>query len=164
MITLVSMTAEEARSWLAESERDFASDLAESRGLTQDEAIAQAQGILREILPRNETTTGHVFNWITDDGTHVGRVWFGPSSDDPTVLYIWDLSVDTDRRGQGLGGAALDAVAAIARDKGLASVLLSVFENNSDARRLYERKGFVAGQTEDGQTLMRLNLGQENRS
>jgi hypothetical protein len=62
MIKLVSMTAEEARSWLAESERDYG---AESRGLTHDEALARAQGMLREILPRHEATTGAGHGWGT---------------------------------------------------------------------------------------------------
>ncbi|HEU4916948.1 MAG TPA: GNAT family N-acetyltransferase [Acidimicrobiia bacterium] len=158
MVSLISMTPKEARLFLADSEGDYAADLAETEGLTLDAALATTKELLAEILPRRDATPGHDFRWVVHDGARVGRVWLGPSLEDPTALYIWDISVDSDHQGRGFGGAALDAIATMARDRGLHSVSLNVFEQNPEARRLYERKGYVAMATERGQVHMTLRL------
>jgi ribosomal protein S18 acetylase RimI-like enzyme len=156
MITLLPMTRDEAQSWLAESVVDFAADLVESGGLSPDEASAKARKMLDEILPELEDTAGHEFVWVVSGDAHVGRVWFAPSVDDPTVLYIWDMAVDEEQRGQGVGGAALDAIICRARDRGMSGVGLSVFEANDAAHRLYERTGFIPIEEKGGQISMEL--------
>jgi len=59
------------------------------------------------------------------------------------VLYVDALAVRPGLRGQGIGTHLLQAVFAFAREKGFASVWLEVVNTNPDARRLYERMGFV---------------------
>ena len=152
------MTPEEARSFLAESEIDYATASAESKGWTLDEALARTKGTLKKILPQHEATPGHDFAWIVHDGSRVGRVWLGPTDDEPQALYIWDITVNSDQRGRGYGGAALDAITTVARDKGLTRVSLSVFEHNQGARQLYERKGYEVTATGGGQVHMTLRL------
>lgn len=59
--------------------------------------------------------------------------------------HIWGMYVESSSRGRGLGRALLDA--AIAHARGLAGVnvvRLGVSEKASEARRLYERAGFVS--------------------
>jgi ribosomal protein S18 acetylase RimI-like enzyme len=62
-------------------------------------------------------------------------------------LVMDGLAVHPDMRGRGVGSALLDAVIAFARERGLATVRLDVVDTNPDARRLYERKHFVATAT-----------------
>ena len=50
-------------------------------------------------------------------------------------------------RGKGIGTRLLEAVFDFARAKGFGSVRLQVVDTNPDARRLYERMGFVATAT-----------------
>jgi len=158
MVTLEPMTTEEVGTWLEHSVIDFAEDLRKSRDLARGEALAKADTMLREILPQGERTSGHDFRWITDEGLRVGRIWLGPSPDDDTTLYIWDISVDDEQQGLGYGGATLDLVAVQARQRQLTGIALSVFETNASARQLYERKGYVPISSADGHVLMRLDL------
>ncbi len=62
-------------------------------------------------------------------------------------MYIDILAVAPAMRGKGVGTLLLDAVFQTAREKGFKSVSLEVVDTNPDARRLYERLGFVARRT-----------------
>jgi len=64
-----------------------------------------------------------------------------------TDMYIDILAVAPAMRGKGVGSLLLDAVFQTAREKGFKSVSLEVVDTNPDARRLYERVGFVARRT-----------------
>ena len=62
-------------------------------------------------------------------------------------MYLHTLAVSPAMRGKGIGTLLLDVVFQIAREKGFKSVSLEVVDTNRDARRLYERIGFVATHT-----------------
>jgi ribosomal protein S18 acetylase RimI-like enzyme len=62
-------------------------------------------------------------------------------------MYLHTLAVAPAMRGKGIGTLLLDAVFQIAREKRFRSVSLEVVDTNRDARRLYERTGFVATHT-----------------
>ena len=62
-------------------------------------------------------------------------------------MYVDILAVSPAMRGKGVGTRLLEAVFQTAREKGFKSVSLEVVDTNPDARRLYERVGFVAKHT-----------------
>ena len=62
-------------------------------------------------------------------------------------MYIDILAVSPAMRGKGVGTRLLEAVFQTAGEKGFKSVSLEVVDTNPDARRLYERVGFVARRT-----------------
>jgi ribosomal protein S18 acetylase RimI-like enzyme len=105
-------------------------------------------------------------------GARVGWVWVGPSpvpssipsSPSPTSYspsslspaplapspsptrgerFLFQFTIDAERRGQGYGRAMLDALVARLRAEGWGSVLLNVFRWNEAAIALYEGAGFV---------------------
>lgn len=57
-------------------------------------------------------------------------------------LFIWDISVAEDARGQGIGQALLDAADREAQAAGIGEVRLFVLEANTRARRIYEEAGY----------------------
>ncbi|MDQ2093546.1 GNAT family N-acetyltransferase [Rhodalgimonas zhirmunskyi] len=65
------------------------------------------------------------------------------------VLQMDGIFVSSKARGQGAGGALLDAITAEARAQGCTRVRLDVIDTNPRAQALYERKGFVATGRED---------------
>lgn len=66
----------------------------------------------------------------------VGRI-------EPEAYYVQAVAVDPDRQGLGIGSLLLDAARDQAVDAGATHLALDVLESNVDARRLYERIGFV---------------------
>jgi ribosomal protein S18 acetylase RimI-like enzyme len=62
-------------------------------------------------------------------------------------LTIESLAVQPAMRGQGIGTKLVETAFDHARDQGLHAVRLEVVNTNRDARRLYERLGFVAAET-----------------
>ena len=80
--------------------------------------------------------------WVLRDGNGVLLGYF-------LIMLIMDeahllnISVRGDLHGRGIGRLLLDKVAQMARDKGLASILLEVRPSNARAIMLYERFGFV---------------------
>ena len=64
-----------------------------------------------------------------------------PVINDHTELYIDDLCVDENRRGQGVATALYDRVCAYAKEIGCHAVTLNVWCGNDSAMRFYEARG-----------------------
>ncbi|MHC4492717.1 MAG: GNAT family N-acetyltransferase, partial [Planctomycetota bacterium] len=80
---------------------------------------------------------------IVVDGSPVGTLWFAEQLDEtPPRVYIYDIEVDEEHRGKGVGTAAQQALDDEARRLGAEEIMLSVFSRNPGAIRLYERLGF----------------------
>ena len=152
------MSAEDVRLWLDESAQYFASQINEATGLNPEQAHQKAEAILREAVPDGGETPGHSFRWIVNDSDRVGRVWFGPRGVREAVTHIWDIGIEPAHQGHGYGGSAIDLVIEEARKSGSTLLTLNVFDFNPDARRLYERKGFVSGISVGGHIPMSLSL------
>jgi len=71
-------------------------------------------------------------------------------------VFIEAIAVEKSMQGQGLGTLMLGEVAEFARQNQFKVVGLNVFENNPDARRLYDRLGFVAVKTRNYAFLRRV--------
>lgn len=66
----------------------------------------------------------------------------------PGILLIDGIFVAADRRGEGIGGALLEAIIKEAQRRDMREIWLDVVDTNPRARALYERAGFVAKETE----------------
>ena len=60
-----------------------------------------------------------------------------------TTLYIDDICVDENARGQGVGRALYENILAYAREKNAYNVTLNVWSCNSGAMAFYEKLGLV---------------------
>jgi GNAT superfamily N-acetyltransferase len=138
------MSEEFYRSWLERIIPDYAADHVRAGGWSPDVALQKSKAALEEALPDGLATAGH-FLWEIQEvpGATVGVLWVALLPDRPGHAFIYDIEVDEPRRGEGFGSAALDALDAWARAKGLTSIGLHVFGFNSGARRLYERHGYI---------------------
>lgn len=152
------MSAEDVERWLDESVQYFASQINQATDLKPELALRKAESILLKAVPDGGDTPGHSFRWIVNGSDRVGKVWFGPRAGREAITHIWDIGVDPAHQGHGYGGSAIDLVAEEARRKGSASLTLNVFEFNPDAKRLYERKGFVSSAAVDGHVPMTRSL------
>jgi ribosomal protein S18 acetylase RimI-like enzyme len=85
----------------------------------------------------------HVFQVLLD-GAEVGVLWIGRRSGEaPREYYIYDVVIREDRRGEGLGRAAMKLAAEWVRSQGGTRIALNVWGNNAVARSLYRSLGYV---------------------
>ena len=94
------------------------------------------------------------------DGVPVGQA-SGTDPDEANDVELLSVWVHPSARGTGVGRGMIESVAAWAKSRGAASVSLAVFVENSHARELYERAGFVTDSgavPSPGQTVMARRL------
>ena len=110
----------------------------------QDTASGTASGALVDGGLRD---MAHIYGWA-------GALWRGTAlslleRDTVTDTLLMDgIFVAPAARGLGVGTMLLRAIKREAVDLGLSGVRLDVIDTNPRARALYEREGFVAGETE----------------
>ena len=90
------------------------------------------------------------------DGALLGIAHFlvQPSTSSPDSCYLQDLFTAPEARGQGVGRALIEVVAAWARARGCVRLHWLTHETNATARQLYdsiaEHRGFIRYQLELG--------------
>ena len=143
-LSLRPMTQGEYVAWRERSEREYAVEIAASRDLDPASATAASAGEFAQLLPDGLASPDmHLFT-AEADGQPVGIGWFElRQRASGTSAWIFDIRLDEDRRGRGLGRALLDALHDAARDLGATSMTLNVFGDNPTAIRLYETSGYV---------------------
>ncbi len=128
--------------------------------LDPDFAIAarDVSGTLLGLAGVKTAEGGLVSGGMSDLARHYG--WFGAvwraallsvleRDLQPGILQMDGICVADHARGQGVGTALLEAVADLARHRGLNEVQLDVIDTNPRAQALYERAGFKAVSTEN---------------
>jgi len=125
--------------------RDYAAQKVAAGNWLAEEALGRATDEFARLLPDGRETPGHtVRSVLSDAGERVGMVWVA-EEDRPfgRVAYIYDIAIEPAHRRRGHALAALEAVEAYAREHGCVGVQLHVFGDNTGARALYQRAGYV---------------------
>ena len=73
---------------------------------------------------------------------------FSTNMRDFTTLFVDDLCVDQNCRGEQVGRRLFDAVVAYAKERGCYDVTLNVWEGNKGARAFYEKMGMFPKETQ----------------
>ncbi len=73
---------------------------------------------------------------------------FSTNMKDFKTLYIDDLCVDENRRGEHIGHLLFDYAKQYARDNGCYDMTLNVWEGNDTARKFYENLGMFVKETQ----------------
>jgi ribosomal protein S18 acetylase RimI-like enzyme len=76
-------------------------------------------------------------------GEHVGALWVKFEEDGSRSGFIYDLFIEEEHRGKGLGKATIRALEKLAYEREVKVLYLHVFAHNPVAIHLYERSGFV---------------------
>jgi ribosomal protein S18 acetylase RimI-like enzyme len=109
-------------------------------GVTLEEALAEDDAAWQR---RTERPDGMAFVAATDDGLFVGMANGGPAPDHPEFAAVYGMWVAPEARGQGIGGALLDAVEGWAREAGYDRIGLGVTTTNEPAIALYASHGYT---------------------
>jgi len=144
-LVLRPMTQQEHDAYRARSVQDYAAEIAEARGLDAADALATAEGEFAELLPDGPSSPGmHLWTAVTGDGEVVGLGWLELRRKASGVsAWVYDVHLEADRRGQGLGRQLMEALHEQARELGATTIALNVFGHNTAAIRLYDSLGYV---------------------
>ena len=144
-LVLRPMTRQEYDSYRARSVQDYAREIAEARGLDAADAVATAEGEFAELLPDGPASPGmHLWTAVTGAGEVVGLGWLELRRRASGVsAWVYDVHLDADRRGQGLGRQLMEALHERARELGATTIALNVFGHNTAAIRLYDSLGYA---------------------
>lgn len=140
-VRLHPMDDAEFKDYRAVADEDYAQErFASGAEPTIEDSRRVAEEQMAELLPDGPRTPGHRL-WTVRDGAgeRAGILWVHFGDD---AAFIYDISLDEARRGQGLGTQTLRAAARETGDAGLAVLALNVFGSNEGARRLYARQGY----------------------
>ncbi|MFI7597528.1 GNAT family N-acetyltransferase [Actinoplanes sp. NPDC049681] len=133
------MTDAQFAAYSASAEEGYARQIAESGAMSMQDAVAKAAADYRRLLPDGLGTPEHHLWHAYDGGTEVGLLWMHITAE---TAFVYDVEVREDRRGRGYGQAIMRAAEELCRARGVQSIGLNVFGQNTGARRLYEREGY----------------------
>ena len=145
MTRLEPMDATTFAAWQETSVREYADDKVRAGSWPDSEALERARRAFAQFLPAGMATPGHEVRSMVDEaGAIVGYAWFA-AEDRPIgrVVFIYDIAVYPEHRRKGHGQAALAAIDDYARELGCVGVQLHVFGDNTGARELYRKAGFI---------------------
>jgi ribosomal protein S18 acetylase RimI-like enzyme len=144
-VRLRSMSEEEFTAYLSWVVDDYAAELERNGQAVGDAALEASRASFSSLLPDGVNTSGQVLLIASepDEGRRLGVLWFGPSNDDASTAWIYDITVDEGERGHGWGRAIMRAFEREARARGYTRAGLNVYADNHIARRLYETLGYL---------------------
>ena len=122
----------------------YTAELTEHLFLNAEAAAARAARSATDAFPAGEVGAGHWLFAVEDgEGTRVGVLWLGdPFDGELDSLWVYDIEIEPEHRGRGLGRDAMQLAEEEARRLGRQRIKLNVFARNAVARALYLSLGF----------------------
>ena len=145
-IRLRAMTAKEYEDFYEYSIIHHADELMEEINLTADEAMAETEKELQEMLPDGLETKDNCLMTIEDAADHrtVGFIWYlSERTDGVKQAFLCDFVIYHQERRKGYATAALREMEKLARRRGCTESVLFVSHVNLPARNLYAGCGYV---------------------
>jgi GNAT superfamily N-acetyltransferase len=141
-MNLESKTGEQLASWMPRKQEEYVAERVKAgEGLETATAMSDAQFAV--LFPDGRPAEGQFVMNAVADGIVVGTLWMGrPFSGDENTWFVFDIEIDEDSRGRGLGRATMEAAESWTREHGGTRVALNVFGPNRTARSLYESLGY----------------------
>ncbi len=144
-LNLRPMTPEEFVPYEDTDAHHYAENMVRAGFWSPEGAFNKAKQIHANLLPAGVHTKDHLFFVIEDIQNQdlIGIIWlFIDREAEPPSGFIYDLLLQAQFRGRGLGKQAMLALEKKAKELGLASLALNVFEDNTVAKALYTSLGY----------------------
>jgi RimJ/RimL family protein N-acetyltransferase len=146
MVQLIPMTEKVFEAFMALSMKDQAQGQVQAGVWRAEDAAGNMERLRSQFLPNGLTTPNHYFFTIEDTGTgtKVGALWYTVEDEEgKRQFFVMDIQIDNAYRRQGYGSQAFKAMEEQAREMGIGTIALHVFEHNRAARAMYEKLGYV---------------------
>jgi ribosomal protein S18 acetylase RimI-like enzyme len=146
-IQLRSLTPQEFADYRDRSVPAYAEEVARARDVELSAALRNAEETFPSSLA-DVAATGQEIYRAVHEGSDVGWLWLGPPPFGGPGRYVYDVEIDEEHRGEGLGRALMLTAEAVARESGYARLGLNVFGWNSRAESLYRSLGYEVMSTQ----------------
>ena len=146
-VALRPLTDEEFAGYRERAVPEYADELVRARGLDRSTALRHAE----ESFPASLVAVAEgrqAMVRAAHEGVDVGWLWLGPPPMGGPGLYVYDIEVDEEHRGEGLGRAIMLAAEEVARESGHDRLGLNVFGWNHRAESLYRSLGYEVMSTQ----------------
>jgi ribosomal protein S18 acetylase RimI-like enzyme len=140
-VALRPFSPDELDDWLESQSRGYVEERITS-GESRPEAEANAAHTLGRLFPGGRPVAGQTVGAVVHEGRSVGALWVGPAGSDPRRWWVWDVAIDAEHRGRGLGRATMLLAEQLAMAAGATYLGLNVFGHNTVARQLYASLGY----------------------
>ena len=127
--------------WLARSNAEYIEERVSS-GDTPEEARENAQASMERTFPGGVTSPAQRAGRLVLAGECIGELWVGQFGDDPERWWVWNVRIEDQFQGRGLGRRAMLIAEDLARAGGAVTLGLNVFAHNVVARNLYSSLGY----------------------
>lgn len=136
------MTEAEYVIWRAKSEANYRDEIVKN-GSTLAEAQKKADEDFGRLLSEGLLSKDQYIFSIKENNLWVGTLWPGVrGASDNRKAYIYDIVLNEETRGKGIGKKAMILLEAEVKKLGLRHIGLHVFGHNTVARGLYESLGY----------------------
>ncbi|WP_179867325.1 GNAT family N-acetyltransferase [Terribacillus saccharophilus] len=151
---LRKMTEDDFDKYIEEFIPDYAKDLTDNFLLPADLALEESKQLMDSLLPdKQESDSQSVYNiYSIEEEKNIGVIWYNIQPDSKKV-FIYHILVYEDFRKKGYATRVLQQLESDMKARGITSLGLSVFGNNSGAYNLYKKLGYNTASISMGKTL-----------
>ncbi len=144
MIRLTPMTEDDYQAYLNYVVPIYAAEKVAVGNWTQAEALERSAREYDTYLPQGIHTSGQwIYTLNNEQDETVGFLWVGRLEKYPDVAFIYDFEIYSTYQRRGYARQALELLTVQAKAQGFRRIELHVFGNNTAARELYRKSGFV---------------------
>ena len=139
MVRLAEKPPDRLAAWLSQMWVSYRNSLIEA-GFTSDEADANVQRNTTALFVDGAPNSDQRIFDVFEGDVVVGTLWLAPRRDggSPDEWYIYDVAIEEEFRGRGLGRATMLAAESYVATNGGRRLALNVFGYNTVARALYD--------------------------
>jgi ribosomal protein S18 acetylase RimI-like enzyme len=140
------MSETEYERWQTALAERFAAEQIAAGNWVADGAVDRARTANAALLPQGVATPRMLILAAVDETRRqIGRAWVGLDHPrgTPDTAFLYDIELEAEHRGRGLGKALLAATEEAIREAGVPALELNVFGSNEGAIGLYRAAGYA---------------------
>lgn len=142
-VKLIPMKEETFKQYYKNSLEDYAYEHVKAGSWKGDEAVQKATEEFEQLLPDGLATKDHFLFSVLHDSEPIGILWlYVTPTDQEKLAFIYDIELEEEQRGKGLGKATMVALDEYAKLEGVKQIRLHVFAHNQRAVELYKTMGY----------------------
>ncbi len=142
MIRLQTKSPTDTAAWLVLMWSQYADEIV-GAGFTPEEAKQNIERNKKSLFENDIPNDGQRIFDVLDDDVAIGSLWLAKREEGNSgEWFIYDIVIDPEHRGKGLGRSTMQAAEEYVRSEGGTRLALNVFGPNTVARTLYESMGY----------------------